>query len=100
MSRRIVCKACCDKRGPMHPEDVCAGFKRRIVLIKAKRPANHEVKFYIGDTLESLKLDRTESLPSLMCDDCGLPINDGQDAAAITMWRGNEPAPWEKEYSQ
>lgn len=100
MSRRIICKPCRDKRGAQHPEDVAMGFHRRIVEIVAKKPADHGIKFYEGNTLDDLKETKTVSLETLQCDDCGEPIGDGAGAFAVTMWRGDdEPDNWEAEYS-
>ena len=82
----------------MHPEDVAMGFKRRRVELRAKKPDNLEVKFYSGNTMADLKLTETKVLKSLKCDGCGVPILDGEKAIAVTMWRGDEPAPWEQDY--
>lgn len=74
------------------------GWQRRRVNIRAKKPAVHEVKFIAND-----KKAETITLPSLVCDDCGTPIKDGDAAVAVTMWRGNEfdkPYNWEKDYEQ
>lgn len=94
MSRRILCEKCGVLK-PMHPEDVATGWQRRCVNIWAKKPAVHEVKFTANDKTETI------TLPSLVCDDCGTPIKDGDAAVAVTMWRGNdEPYNWEKDYEQ
>lgn len=59
---------------PMHPDDVSLGFQRRMVRIRINRR-------------------------SLVCDDCGEPLNDAADAVAVTMWRGEfEFAAWEHDY--
>ncbi len=101
MTRQIICKACWDKRGPMHPEDVLAGWKQRVVFGAFKKPPVHEVKFYTGNTMDNLKLKETRTLPSLLCDYCGEPITDSSGAVAITMWRPEregEPGDWENSY--
>lgn len=101
MTRIIICLACFKKRGPMHHEDVVAGWTQRIVTGQAHKPAEHNVKFYEGKSLDSLKLTKTQELSSLVCDHCNTPIPDGTDAKAITMWRPSrevEPLDWEKDY--
>lgn len=95
MSRRIICQKCNDKRGPQHPLDVADGWHRRIVPISAKKPETHNITF-----LSDSHPPQVKTLASLFCDDCGQPIQDGQQAFAVTMWRGPfEPESWEQEYS-
>lgn len=56
----------------MAPEDVLAGFERRIVRLKASL--------------------------SLCCDTCAKPINPGDEIIATTYWNKNrEGAPWDWE---
>lgn len=87
--RRIFCLDCGVDR-PLHPEDKAIGFKQRRVCIVAKKPAGLHIKVNGEDQPE---------LPTLKCDQCGKPIQDGQGAVAFTMWRGeNEPGNWETEY--
>lgn len=93
MSRRIICKSCRDKTGPQHPEDVADGWKRRIVEIKAKKPEQHEIVTLCGG------VESHEALSSLYCDNCGIPIANGETAYAVTMWRGEEIGDWEQDYS-
>lgn len=99
-SRKIICKVCGEKLTSMHPEDISMGFHRRVVQIKAKKPDDHEIKFFEGPSLDKLTETKTEQLQSLMCDDCGVSIADGEPAVATTMWRGDEPEAWEQEYNQ
>lgn len=101
MTRRILCQSCYRKRGPMHPEDVLMGWTQRFVRGKAHKPPEHNVKFYSGENMESLKLTETRELSTLVCDTCNEPIPDSSEAVAITMWRPQveaEPGEWEKEY--
>lgn len=94
MSRRIVCENC--GKEAMHPEDVANGWQRRFVQGKARKPAVHEVKIYTAGVL-----DTTESLPTLVCDNCGAPIPDGAPCVAITIWRdGGLMGQWEHEFMQ
>lgn len=76
MSRAIICPAC-HKLKPMHPDDVMAGFKRRIVFLRLTC--------------------------SPVCDRCDRPINAGEQAVAVTYWnehREGEPRIWEHEYGK
>lgn len=102
MSRRILCEKCGVRENkPMHPEDVMNGFHRRRVEIRAKKPAVLQIKTYQGKSTSDMKLVETENPASLMCDDCGNPIKDGDQAVAVTMWRGDvEPPAWEQDYCQ
>ncbi len=97
MSRKILCEQC-GVLTPMHPEDVLNGFQRRRVEIRAKKPADHHVDFYTGESLASLAHTERRDLPSLMCDRCGKVIHNGDPAVAVTMWQGEEPENWEKDY--
>lgn len=36
----------------------------------------------------------------MLCDHCGEVIAYGEPVTAVTMWRGDEPPEWEKEYTQ
>lgn len=78
----------------MHPEDAAAGFHRRITYLLARKPVDH------GITITGDGVSKTEQLNSLICDGCGLPIPDGQECVAITMYRGPEPGMWEPEFGQ
>lgn len=101
MTRQIICRACYEKRGPMHPEDVLAGWNQRFVHGHAKKPAGHEIKIYTGGSLDKLKLDKTIRPASLVCDHCNEQLPDGTGSVAITMWRPareSEPDDWEKKY--
>lgn len=93
MSRRITCVKC--SYGPMHPEDVANGFERRIVTGKARKPAVHQIKTYTDG-----KLTETETLATLVCDDCGAPIPDGNKCIAVSVWRGCELDAWESEFME
>lgn len=94
MSRKIVCEKCGVLK-PMHPEDVAMGFhQRRVVIDRCVKPADLSVNIY-----ENGQLTNVSHLASLMCDNCGTKIPDGQSVVAITMWRDEaEPDPWEHEY--
>ncbi len=101
MTRQIICRACYEKRGPMHPEDVMAGWQQRFVHGPVKKPVEHDIKVYSGPTLDTLKMVEVKHLPSLVCDRCNKPLDDGVNAVAVTMWRPRrEPEPdfWEKGY--
>ncbi|HEU4343711.1 MAG TPA: hypothetical protein VFU31_19345 [Candidatus Binatia bacterium] len=67
------------------------GFKKRLVHLLAKKPADHAI---------TINGEKQEQLPSILCDDCGEPIADGSPAVAVSMWRGDEPGNWEQEYGQ
>jgi hypothetical protein len=95
MTRRIICQKCKDKRGPQHPEDVAMGWHRRIVPLQVKKPEVHQVKVYADG-----KLEATEDLATIVCDDCGNAMPDGTNGFALTMWRGEEPPTWEDEYGR
>lgn len=75
----------------MHPEDVVNGWTQRRTIIRAKKPSDHAVHVN-GDR---------HDLPTLVCDDCGAEIKDGQQAVAQTMWlvKDGEPLRWEEEYA-
>lgn len=101
MSRRIVCEACGAKRQDIDPRDKANGFKRRVVKIIARKPANHGVTYYAGDTIATLEKVAQKQLPCIQCDDCGTDIPDGALAVCISMWRSVEPIPpWEHEYGE
>jgi hypothetical protein len=98
MTRRIHCAKCGFQA--QHPEDVAAGWKRRIVHLYAHKPASHiRETHYIGGERDGQT--EVENLASLECDLCGRPIADGENAVALTMWREDrepEPRAWESEY--
>jgi hypothetical protein len=98
-SRKIICGSCAKNLPPMHPEDVSMGYNRRVVQIVAKKPADHGIKTYEGDSLDTLVETKSEQLSSLVCDHCGHIIPDGDPATATTLWRGEEPESWEQEYT-
>ena len=97
MIRKIECLECWRslEMMPTPTEDVAAGWKRRVVTIRAKKPADHQITIHSGDETE------TVNLASVMCDLCGAPIPDGAEAKAVTMWNENregEPGNWEMDY--
>ena len=76
------------------------GFQRRVVDIVARKPEDHHVKIYTGDTMDNLKLAEKKQVPSLVCDRCGRDITDGEPCKAVTLWRGQvEPALWEVNFN-
>lgn len=90
MTRRIYCETCGVLK-PMHPEDVMAGFQRRRVELRAKKPDVHQIQVN----------KKTFNLQSLICDNCGNQIPDGAKAIAETMWRdGITPWDWEQDYME
>lgn len=99
--RRIVCSECrTAATQPMHPEDVVMGFKRRIVTIsRSKRPEGLATKeiVYRPDGHQDVTI---REVTSMLCDHCGEVIAYGEPVTAVTMWRGDEPPEWEKEYTQ
>lgn len=97
MIRRIICEACDKTMKPMHPEDVAEGWNRRRVSILAKKPEDLSITTMVVGTTPVV-----QNLPSIICDQCGEPVKDGEGAAAITEWqttREGEPGPWEQEYA-
>lgn len=101
MKREIVCPSCYAKRGTTHPEDAALGFTHRVVIGRASKPDDHNVKIYAGDKLDSMSLVETINCETLVCDHCNDPVMDGQEAVAITTWqpeREGTPGNWEKEY--
>lgn len=99
MKREILCGECDQRTRPMHPEDVVNGYKRRRTQIRAKKPEVHTT------TVTSPGLEPVVTHhASLICDGCGLPIEDGVDAYAHTTWNTHrepgEPQNWEQEYAQ
>lgn len=46
------------------------------------------------------RLEAQPEMKTLMCDGCGVPIQDGEKAVAITQWLGGGMGPWENEYQQ
>lgn len=95
MSRRIVCRKCGSTESwrPLHPEDVAMGFQQRFVTGKARKPAVHEIKTYVGG-----RLTNTEHLATIRCDHCGAAIRDGEKCVAISMWRDGQMGDWESEF--
>lgn len=95
--RRIVCQKCFEKyhNKGMHPEDEAMGFHKRVVKLRVKRPADHSFQI-ISDSEPT----RTESLPSILCDDCGDAIPDGTEATAVSMWQRGMLGEWEHEYGE
>lgn len=92
MNRLIVCRE--HKPEPMHPYDVAAGWKRRVVYlaVAAAPPPGHG--FYVNGGYEPV--------PATLCDNCGKALNSDV-AIAVTMWRSAvepEPDDWEKDYGQ
>jgi hypothetical protein len=75
---------------PSHPEDVAAGWQKRIIPLRcAKKPDEHFM------LVNGTRYD----IPSLICDDCGKKLEDGSDAFAVTMWQGEDAPPdWESDY--
>jgi len=105
MSRRILCPDCNEKRkakypSGLHPEDRAAGFQVRVVLIEVKKPEQHGIDVYEGNSLSAMALTKHEELPAIMCDDCNQAIPDGTRAYAISMWRGGEMGAWEQEFGK
>jgi len=97
MIRKILCAECDRHTRPQHPEDVAAGWKRRRVQIRTKKPPVHEIK------LITAQETTTTPLSSVYCDHCNSPLHDGVDAYALTEWREGregEPGPWEQDFSQ
>jgi hypothetical protein len=84
----------------MHPEDVMMGFnRRRVVIERARKPQDHAISTFVGESLGAMKLESVEQLASLVCDHCNEPIKDGSKCVAVTMWREQEPEPWENDYT-
>jgi hypothetical protein len=88
MSRRILCSSCDDKWKP-HPQDVAEGWQYRVVHLVVKKPAKHVITVITDAGVKE------SPLPSILCDSCGEPINDGEIALAVTMWREGDMAEWE-----
>ncbi len=99
--RNIICKECGLKLPPsINSEDAAMGFHRRVVDIIARKPDDHTVSVYAGDSMDKLKLEKTIQVPSLVCDCCGRDIADGEPCKAVTMWRGPVPPEiWETAYN-
>ena len=90
MIRRIHCLKCGWQ--PIDNEDAVMDWHQRIVRIKAHKPASHGIQINSEPKIE---------LPSIMCDLCNERIQDGTEALAITMYRGDEePRDWEGEYGE
>lgn len=92
--RRIVCQKCAAKHHSkgIHPEDADNGLQQRLVKLCVKAPKDHVIQI-IGSGI-----NKTETLSSILCDDCGDAIPDGTLATAISMWRGGRLEAWEHEY--
>lgn len=88
MIQRIYCASCAEHASPLHAEDRANGWHQRKVEIIAKCPANHAI--IIGQEICNLA--------SMRCDLCSAEMPDGQKVVAVTMWRGQEPGPWEQQY--
>lgn len=74
-SRQLLCEPCAGtmQRRSRHPEIVAAGETVRFVFGKSRR--------------------------GYLCDDCGVPINEGERCAATTLFaRGQTLGPWEADY--
>jgi len=97
MIRKILCEECDKSTGPWHPEDVAAGWKRRRVQIRTKKPPVHDI------TVITERGKHITQLDTLHCDICNAPLPDGTAAFALTEWqkhREDEPWPWEKGFSE
>jgi hypothetical protein len=92
MNRKLLCPACGQDYN-LHPEDEKDGFKLRKVHITAKKPDVLNVEVISG------RQHTVIPVPFLVCDLCNTKIEDGSPAVATTMWQGEEPESWEKEYS-
>ena len=91
--RRLHCEKCGTKHFvPMDAEDVLAGWHQRVRHLNVKKPEIHQAIITGGGSREVI------DIPTLICDGCGEPIMNGAPAVAITMWRGEEPRDWEKEF--
>ena len=94
MIRRIECLRCFKLPRFTEP-DVVQGWTYRTTTARVKKPKKHEVKVIGGGNVE------TFVLPSILCDQCGEPIKDGQQAKLVTIWntRGEgEPSRWEEDF--
>lgn len=90
--RKILCPECAKSHeGPLHPEDKAIGWKRRLVPLLAKKPADHAI--FVNGV-------KQPQLASILCDNCGEAIADGSPAVAVSMWLGQEMDAWEHEYGQ
>lgn len=76
----------------MEPEDVRAGWKRRAIELRVKRPKN------FGMWVNGKPVPLTGT--GLNCDSCGQEIPSGSVACAVTMWRPERETPndWELAY--
>ena len=95
MIRRIECLRCF--KSPRFTEpDVAQGWTYRTTTARVKKPEKHEVQV-IADGSTSAVI-----LSSILCDQCGEPIKDGQQAKLVTIWntgREGEPLRWEEDFT-
>lgn len=75
----------------MHHEDAAAGWQKRTVKLRVKKPDDHCI------TINGM---RQPQMATLFCDDCGEPLQDGSKAVAVSMWQGGGMAAWEHEYGE
>ena len=92
MMRKLLCPAC-GQDYKLHPEDEKDGFKLRKVHITAKKPKVLNIQ------VQCVEHTTIIPVPFLVCDLCNAKIVDSSPAVATTMWQGEEPEAWEKEYS-
>jgi hypothetical protein len=91
--RAIYCPACAQEFN-IHPEDIRDGWKLRRTPIKVHRPEQgHEIIIKSGDETSVIQC------PMVVCDACNCELPEGTDAFGITMYKGQEPDMWEREYS-
>jgi hypothetical protein len=105
MIREIRCRTCFEKTlRILADQDRREGWRGRVREIKVKKPLFHAITLKVGEDSEKMETKNVIELSSIMCDHCGEPIADGEQAFAITLWRvqrEDEPAgEWEKEFSQ
>jgi len=92
MMRKLLCPACGQDYN-LHPFDEQEGYRLRKVHITAKKPKELNIQ------VQSIRYTTIIPVPFLVCDLCNTKIEDGSPAVATTMWQGEEPESWEKEYS-
>jgi len=95
MIRRIECLKCFKLPRFTEP-DVAAGWTYRTTTARVKKPEVHETKITFAGKTETIVH------ASILCDQCGEPIKDGDRAKLVTMWNRNregEPGRWEEEFT-